>query len=99
LDGGFTTRDSTAQAEQLERIAAGEAGSDGEAHLSPRQMMLWFQDVRAEIVRQWMATPAAMAAIGYDGFAVGGDGPRKQGYTRTAAADIEQWQHAPETIA
>lgn len=99
LDGGFTTRDSTAQAEQLERIAAGEAGSDGEAHLSPRQMMLWFQDVRAEIVRQWMATPAAMAAIGYDGFAVGGDGPRKQGYTRTAAADIEQWQHAPETTA
>jgi hypothetical protein len=67
--------------------------------LAPDQMALWFQDVRAEIVRQWMASPAAMAAIGYDGFAVGGDGPRKQGYARTAANDAERWQHATETTA
>ncbi|MDY0959093.1 alpha/beta fold hydrolase [Sphingomonas sp. CFBP8993] len=99
LGGGFTTLDHAAQAALLERIAAGDAGSEDDTRLSAHQMMLWFQDVRAEIVRQWMATPAAMAAIGYDGFAVGGDGPRKQGYTRTAAADIEQWQHAPETTA
>jgi hypothetical protein len=62
-------------------------------------MTLWFQDVRAEIARQWIATPAAMAAIGYDGFAVGGDGPRKQGYSRTAANDLEHWQIAAEVNA
>ena len=39
-----------------------------------------------------MAQPATMAAIGYDGFAIGGDGPRKQGYTRTGADDPEAWQ-------
>jgi len=40
-----------------------------------------------------------MAAIGYDGFAVGDDGPSKQGYTRTAADETERWQQTPETTA
>lgn len=99
LTGGFVALDPRAQTNWLERIDAGEVGMDRARHLSPEQMTLWFQDVRAEIVRQWMATPAAMAAIGYDGFAVGGDGPRKQGYVRTAADRIEDWQNAPETTA
>ncbi|MEN2746770.1 alpha/beta fold hydrolase [Sphingomonas sp. T9W2] len=97
---GFAGLPSDAQRHWLHRIDAGEAGTaDDPNYLSPTQMALWFADVRAEIVRQWIATPAAMAAIGYDGFAVGGDGPRKQGYTRTAADDTEQWQHIPETTA
>ncbi|SUJ24341.1 Uncharacterised protein [Sphingomonas paucimobilis] len=62
-------------------------------------MALWFQDVRAEVVRQWVSLPSTMAAIGYDGFAVGGDGPRKQGYSRTAANDVEAWQKIRETKA
>lgn len=100
ITGGFTALSGDAQRNWLQRIDAREAGiADDPIYLSPAQMALWFADVRAEIVRQWMATPAAMAAIGYDGFAVGGDGPRKQGYTRTAADDIDQWQHAPEATA
>lgn len=62
-------------------------------------MALWFQDVRAEVVRQWAALPSTMAAIGYDGFAVGGDGPRNQGYHRTGANDVEAWQTLQEKIA
>ena len=74
-------------------IAGGTVGIEEDAtRLSPVQMRLWFEDVRAETVRIWMAQPATMAAIGYDGFAVGGDGPRKQGYTRTGADDPEAWQ-------
>ncbi|KQM27371.1 MULTISPECIES: alpha/beta fold hydrolase [unclassified Sphingomonas] len=100
IAGSFAGLPADAQRDWLQRIDGGEAGiADDPDHLSPAQMALWFADVRAEIVRQWMATPAAMAAIGYDGFAVGGDGPRKQGYTRTAADDIEQWQQATETTA
>jgi len=100
LTGGFVTLDHAAQAEWLKRIDAGYVDmASGPDRLTPDQMALWFQDVRAEIVRQWMASPAAMAAIGYDGFAVGGDGPRKQGYARTAANDAERWQHATETTA
>jgi hypothetical protein len=59
-------------------------------------MALWFEDVRAETARVWMSLPATMAAIGYDGFATGGDGPRKQGYVRTRADDLETWQTAAE---
>ncbi|WP_294322208.1 alpha/beta hydrolase [uncultured Sphingomonas sp.] len=100
ITGGFAGQPDDAQRDWLQRIDAAEAGiADDPDHLSPAQMALWFADVRAEIVRQWMATPAAMAAIGYDGFAVGGDGPRRQGYTRTAADDIERWQQAAETSA
>ncbi len=100
LTGGFAAMAGAEQRDWLTRIDGGKVGiADAPDHLSPSQMALWFADVRAEIVRQWMATPAAMAAIGYDGFAVGGDGPRKQGFTRTAADDIEQWQHAGETTA
>lgn len=100
LTGGFAALATPDQHAWLTRIDAGDAGiADDSAHLSPEQMTLWFQDVRAEITRQWIATPATMAALGYDGFAVGGDGPRKQGYTRTAADDIEQWQRAVEIEA
>lgn len=100
LTGSFAALPAADQAGWLTRINAGEAGIDDEVErLSPAQMTLWFQDVRAEIVRQWIATPAAMAAIGYDGFAVGGDGPRKQGYTRIAADDLERWQRDAEVAA
>jgi pimeloyl-ACP methyl ester carboxylesterase len=90
---GFASLDPGAQTRLLERLADGDVGSreDG-AQLSPEQMALWFEDVRAETVREWMSLPATMASIGYDGFAVGGDGRRKQGYTRTGADDPEAWQ-------
>ena len=60
--------------------------------LTRAQMRLWFAEARAEIARQWMALPATMARIGYDGFAIGGDGPRMHGYVRAAADTIEPWQ-------
>jgi len=95
--GRFSDLAPQAQSEWLDRIASGAVGiEDDEAHLSPAQMTLWFEDVRAETVRVWMSLPATMAAIGYDGFAVGGDGRRKQGYTRTSAGDREAWQPSAE---
>lgn len=69
--------------------------SGTEGLLSPDQMRHWFEDVRAETVRTWMSLPQTMARIGYDGFAVGGDAPRKQGYVQTAADTIEPWQITP----
>ena len=46
-------------------------------------------------VRGWLSSPQGMSRIGYDGFANGGDGPRKQGYHRTGANDPEAWEPAP----
>jgi hypothetical protein len=99
LTGGFAALDHATQADWLDRIANGDDGAASMGPFSPRQMALWFQDVRAEVVRQWAALPSTMAAIGYDGFAVGGDGPRKQGYRRTGANDVEAWQSVEEKIA
>jgi pimeloyl-ACP methyl ester carboxylesterase len=97
--GGFATLHPDAQTQLLERVDGGEVGrTDDTTQLSPGQMVLWFEDVRAETVRVWMSLPATMAAIGYDGFAVGGDGRRKQGYTRTSADDPEAWQQARERM-
>jgi hypothetical protein len=42
----------------------------------------------------WLAHPATMARVGYDGFAIGGDGVRKQGYALTAADEREGWEPA-----
>jgi len=98
--GGFAALHPDAQTRLLERVDGGEVGcTDDTARLSPEQMVLWFEDVRAETVRVWMSLPATMAAIGYDGFAVGGDGRRKQGYIRTGADDPEAWQQARERLS
>ncbi|MBW6527908.1 alpha/beta fold hydrolase [Sphingomonas sp. RHCKR7] len=91
LAGGFADAVPADRELSLRSIADGTLDkTDG--GLDPRQMRLWFAEARAEIARQWMALPATMARIGYDGFAVGGDGPHKQGYQRTAADTIEDWQ-------
>lgn len=76
----------------LHRIEAADWSAD--TPLTPDQMTLWFEDVRADAVRIWLAHPASMARIGYDGFANGGDGVRKQGYALTAADERERWEPA-----
>jgi len=80
----------------LQRVADGEIGViDTPGRLSASQMVLWFEDVCAEVARTWLSLPATMARIGYDGFANGGDGVRKQGYARLGADDLEAWQAVP----
>lgn len=91
--GRFTTLSTEGQAANLERIADGNWDDGGS--LSATQMRHWFEDVRAEAVRLWLAQPAALARIGYTGFANGGDGERPQGFTRTSADDHEPWEPAP----
>ncbi|WP_277978977.1 alpha/beta hydrolase [Sphingomonas phyllosphaerae] len=91
LAGGFADAAPPDREKCLRSIADGTGDAQG-GGLDPRQMRLWFAEARAEIARQWMALPATMARIGYDGFAVGGDGPYKQGYRLTAADTIEDWQ-------
>jgi surfactin synthase thioesterase subunit len=89
---GFAGLDERAQDARLEALAAGGVAG---ACLTASQMKFWFEDVRAEAVRTWLALPATMARIGYDGFANGGDGDRIQGYGETAADRVEAWQLHP----
>ena len=63
--------------------------------LSSAQMKCWFEDLRADLVRIWLAHPATMARIGFNGFANGGDDVRKQGFERLAATERESWEPTP----
>jgi pimeloyl-ACP methyl ester carboxylesterase len=92
LEPGFGSLDADRQEAVLDRITGGTFGSDQDGHLTGPRMALWFQDLRADAVRTWLAHPAAQAWLRYDGFADGGDGPRKQGFTTTHAGEWETWQ-------
>lgn len=92
LEPAFASLDPAAQDAAIDRFAAGDAGSDDAALLTGARMALWFTDVQAEAVRTWLSHPAAQAWLRYDGFADGGDGPRKQGFATTHAGEWEAWQ-------
>lgn len=69
--------------------------------LTATQLSLWFTDLCADAATTWLEHPAALAEIGFDGFATGGDGPRKQGFTRLTLGTRESWEgspHAPAAI-
>ncbi len=91
-EGSFARLDDEQRDALLHRIEA--ADWSAATSLTPEQMTLWFEDVRADAVRLWLAHPATMARVGYDGFAIGGDGVRKQGYALTAADEREGWEPA-----
>ena len=97
---GFSTLAEHEQEARLALMASGEFVANGNpdddkqnrAVLSAEQMKCWFEDLRADLVRMWLAHPATMARIGFDGFANGGDGTRKQGFERLAADERESWE-------
>jgi pimeloyl-ACP methyl ester carboxylesterase len=91
LDGlaGFGDLAEDEQQATLTRIT--EGGFE-RAALSASQMEHWFEDLRADLVRLWLAHPATLARIGFDGFANGGDGARKQGFERLGACEREAWE-------
>jgi pimeloyl-ACP methyl ester carboxylesterase len=95
LDGlvGFDTLADGEQQDRLKCLALGELAVPT---MSGRQMMRWFEDLRADLVRAWVSHPATMARIGFDGFANGGDDVRKQGFERLAADEREAWEPTME---
>ncbi|OIH95602.1 alpha/beta fold hydrolase [Curtobacterium sp. MCBA15_001] len=58
------------------------------------QLRAWAEDASVDLVKQWVAHPATMAEIDYDGFANGGDGVRKQGFLLLGAGQREAWEPA-----
>ena len=92
LTGGFVEQLPHVQDAWLQRIAAGGDAHGPSTGLSPAALARWFEDVRAEIARVWMSLPTTFAAIGYDGFAVGGAGADSLGYDATSADHPDPWQ-------
>ncbi len=87
----FAALDGPAQDAALTQVAAGR--SDG-GRLDRDQMRLWFEDVRAQAARLYVAHPATLARMAYSGIGYGGDGAFKPGFTRIGPGEREAWEPA-----
>ncbi len=64
--------------------------------LDPAAMALWFEEVRSDAVRHYVAHPAIMARIGYSGFANGGKGGAAfLGFETVGPNEREDWEPRP----
>jgi len=72
--------------------AAIEGTTDADGPFDPARLKLWLEDARNDLVRQWLAHPASMARLGYDGFATGGRPMR--GYVELRLGRREEWEPA-----
>ncbi|MDX7950987.1 alpha/beta hydrolase [Lichenihabitans sp. Uapishka_5] len=97
----FEALDAERQDDLLSALVDGKASTEpapGPDRLSPHQMALWFEDLRANVVRVYMSHPLAMARYGYSGIGYGGDGPRLQGFHTLGLGKVEPWEpHAMDT--
>ena len=58
-------------------------------------MSLWFEDLRSDAVRIYLAHPASLARIGFGGIGAGGDDTdRMPGFVRVGIGDPEPWESA-----
>jgi pimeloyl-ACP methyl ester carboxylesterase len=80
-----------AQDDLLARVAAGD-GPAPAGGLTPEQLAQWFLDASDDLVRAWLAHPANLDRVGFDGYAGGGDGPRLQGFTLLSLGTREAWE-------
>jgi len=88
--GATWPTDPAERAEIFRAAVDGDAEPDGA--FDAAQLKAWLEDVRNDLVRQWLAHPASMARVGYDGFATGGRPLR--GYVELRLGRREDWEPA-----
>ena len=93
----FTALDAGSQDALLSRVAAGEAAPGGGVGIgwTGQQMQRWFEDVRGEATKLYVAHPATLARIGYSGIGYGGDGDDKPGFSALEPGKREAWEPLP----
>ncbi|QHC60034.1 alpha/beta hydrolase [Rathayibacter sp. VKM Ac-2760] len=87
---GFADLTAAEQDARLESLGSAPLGAFG-----ADQAKAWFEDCCNDLVRQWLAHPASMARIGFDGYATGGDTLPLSGFTSLAAGERDAWE--PDT--
>ncbi len=85
---GFAALAGEAQDALLVRAAAGTLDGD--------RMQLWFEDLRSDAVKLYVAHPATLAALGYSGIGYGGDGAGKPGFRLIGLDEREAWEPMPQ---
>ncbi|KQP00994.1 alpha/beta hydrolase [Methylobacterium sp. Leaf93] len=92
---GFLCLDGGEQDAFLQAAAGGEPLSDvvPEDGLDAEEMTLWFEDLRSDAVRIYLAHPASLARIGFSGIGAGGDDAETlPGFVRIGIGDPEPWE-------
>ena len=90
---GFRSLDSVRQDELLRHAADGTLRlTPAPDCLSAAQTKLWFEDLRADAVKLYVAHPATLSRMGYSGIAYGGDGEPKSGFVHVGASETEAWE-------
>jgi hypothetical protein len=98
------------QDDLLSMAAAGDRDGEGKEHpwsqatgmdeeLNGSQLRAWFEEVRADAVRLYVAHPNTLARVGYSGIANGGDGLPKSGFVRVGLGEREEWEPLPSPPA
>lgn len=91
----FLALDAAGQDGLLASVAAGSAAVETRDGLDAEGLKLWFQDLRADAVRTYLAHPAALARLGYGGIGAGGDDvDRIAGFTQVGIDAPEPWEPA-----
>lgn len=90
----FLALDGADQDGLLRAVADGNV--EGGQGLDGAQMRLWFEDLRGDAVRTYLAHPAALARLGYSGIGAGGaDADRLPGFERVGIGAREAWEPEP----
>jgi hypothetical protein len=84
------TDDATQQDALIREIIAGQLVTAGP--WSGEAMSRWFEDARTDLARTWLAHPASLARVGYDGFATSGPGVGPAGYISLRAGGRDPWE-------
>lgn len=68
--------------------------------LDAEQMGFWFEDLRADVARTYLAHPAALARLNFSGIGAGGDTDPLPGFRDIGIGAREAWEPAPspETV-
>jgi Gluconate 2-dehydrogenase subunit 3 len=81
--------------EIIERSDASDTPGDDPEGLDPEQLRAWFEELRVDAVRLFIATPRSLSRVGYSGIANGGDGMPKSGFVRVGLGEREDWEPLP----
>lgn len=84
----FLSLDGAAQDVILTAAAEGRLVGTG---LDAAQMTLWFEDLRSDVVRTYLAHPATLARIGFSGIGAGGD-ENPTGFAQVGVDGRQTWE-------
>lgn len=91
--GGIVDLADADRREFVARLVSGESGA-ATAEFDDAWLTSWFEDARVDLVRQWLAHPATLARIGFDGFATGSLRTAQRGFIELGAGLRDAWEPA-----